>query len=416
MITSHSASILLLFVFGVCYLALKKRLATSKVYFVLLLIMGIAGIVLPLDRYVHYYSTLYNANYILLFAVLMVMTLIPWLRFDKEYCYWNTISVKDEYLGILKIIFIINILLGLFSVVYSLPYALMALSMGADDVRLYISDASFYPKNMLTTICVGIGYLTPIQILLFFISLLHTKLRKYSILLFLTSLSYLVTMLPYAARDGFIFIPLTYIFAYKVFSPSIPQKLKQKIRISALVIGGIVLFGVLFISYQRFYLNAKSGMNSFDSMIYGTWGYFFQQPYVFEQTISYDASDMGFGRRFEIINMLFDVPKLNYTLDPLTTSFGTMYAEFYNCYGWSTLIGFSFFYYASFYFLLKLHIIRRNYFSTLLVFIIYLYYTISGLFYYKMYILAVTELYLVVLASSVFFKNVLTVTKTNPNE
>lgn len=415
MITSYSASILLLSVFGLSYLVLKRKLITSKFYFVLLLIMGIAGIVLPLDKYVHYYSTVYDSVYILLFAVLVVMTLIPWLRFDKEFRNWRVISVRDKYLGHLKIIFIIDILLGLYSIVYAFPYALMALSMGVDDVRQFIADASFYPKNFMTTVCVGIGYLTPIQILLFFISLLHPALKKFSILLFVISLSYLVTMLPYAARDGFIFIPLTYLFAYKVFAPSLSISLKQKIRKYALIVGGILLCGVLFISYQRFYLSEKSGLDAFDSMIYGTWGYFFQQPFVFEQTLSYDVSYFGFGRRFELINNLLDIPKLNYSLDSLTTSFGTMYSEFFNCYGWSSLIGFSLFYYVSFFLLLRFQIKRKNYFSLLLVFIIYLYYTITGLFYYKMYLLAVTELYLVVLISSIFLSNILTVSKCNPN-
>ena len=413
MITSYSASILLLSVFGLSYLVLRRKLVTSKFYFVLLLIMGVAGVVLPLDKYVHYYSTLYDSAYIFLFAVLVVMTLIPWLKFDKEFRKWKVINVRDKYLRLLKIVFIINILLGLYSVIYAFPYALMALSMGADDVRQFIVDASFYPKNFMTTICVGIGYLTPIQILLFFISLLHPALKKFSVLLFVTSLSYLVTMLPYAARDGFIFIPLTYLFAYKIFAPSLPQPLKQKIRKYAFIVGGTLLCGVLFISYQRFYLSEKSGLDAFDSMIYGTWGYFFQQPFVFEQTLSYDASSFGFGRRFELINNLFDIPKLNYSLDSLTTSFGTMYSEFFNCYGWSSLIGFSLFYYVSFFLLLRFHIIRRNYFSLLLVFVIYLYYTITGLFYYKMYILSVTELYLVVLICSIFLSNILTVSKYN---
>lgn len=415
MISSSTASILLVLVFGTSYCFLRRYLVTSRFYFVLLLLMGTAGMVLPLDKYVNYYSTSYNIVYIILFSILVVMTLIPWLRFDNAFRSWGVMYVRNKSVGLLKLTFIINILLGLYAIVYSLPYAMMALSMGADDVRQFIVDDSFYPKNILTTICVGIGYLTPIQILLFYISLLHPNLRKYSILLLVTSLSYLVTMLPYAARDGFIFIPLTYYFMYKVFSPSMPQILKQEIRKYALVFGGAIVFGVLFISYQRFYLNAKSGLSSIDSMIYGTWGYFFQQPFVFEQTISYNVSDFGFDRRFELLSNLFNIPKHIYSLDSLTTSFGTMYSEFFNCYGWSSLIGFSLFYYISFSALLGFHIRKKRYFSILLVFIIYLYYTISGLFYYKMYLLSVTELYLVVLFSSLFISNVLSVSKSHLN-
>lgn len=415
MISSCSASILMVLIWGISYWLLKQHLVTSKFYFVLLLLMGVAGIVLPLDKYVHYYSTSYNAVYIIMFSLLLVMTLIPWLKFDKAFRNWGVIYVRDKYISTLKIVFIINIFLGLYAIAYSLPYALMAISMGADDVRQFIADDSFYPKNFFTTICVGIGYLTPIQILLFYISLLHPILRKYSIPLFITSLSYLVTMLPYAARDGFIFVPLTFFFLYRVFSPSLPEILKQKIRKCSIVLGGTIILGVLVISYQRFYLNSKSGLSSFDSMIYGTWGYFFQQPFVFEQTISYDVSDIGFGRRFELLNNIFGIPNHNYSLDSLTTSFGTMYSEFFNCYGWSSLIGFSLFYYISFSILIRFHIQNRHYLSTLLVFVIYLYYTISGLFYFKMYLLSVTELYLAVLFSSFFIGNVLAVSKSHSN-
>lgn len=413
MISSFTASVVLVLVFGLSYWLLKCRLVTSKFYFVLLFLMGAAGLVLPLDKFVHYYSTSYNATYIFLFSILVVMTLIPWMRFDDAFRNWGVIRVRDKYLGLLKFAFIINILLALYAIVYSFPYALMALSTGADEVRAFILDDSFYPKNFLTTICVGVGYLTPIQILLFYISLLHPNLKNYSILLFFASLSYLVTMLPYAARDGFIFIPLTYFFTYKVFSASIPKMLRQKMKKYAIPLGGIILFGVLFLSYQRFFLNAKSGLNPFDSMIGGTWGYFFQQPFVFEQTVSYDVANLGFGRRFELLNIVFDIPKHLYSLDFLTTSFGTMYSEFYNCYGWSSLIGFSLFYYISFSVLLGYHIERKHYLSVLLVFIIYLYYTISGLFYYKMSITSVTELYLVVLFGSLFISNVLEVSKAN---
>lgn len=412
MISSFTASVLLVLVFGLSYWLLKRHLVTSKFYFVLLFLMGAAGLVLPLDKYVHYYSTSYDSTYIILFSILVVMTLIPWLRFDDAFRNWGVIRVRDKYIGVLKVTFIINILLGLYAIVYSFPYALMALSMGADDVRLFIADNSFYPKNLWTTLSVGIGFLTPIQILLFYISLLHPNLKSYSLLLFLASLSYLVTMLPYAARDGFIFVPLTYFFTYKVFSPSISKSLKLKIKKLAMALGGLILFAVLFLSYQRFYLNAKSGLNPFDSMIYGTWGYFFQQPFVFEQTASYDVSGMGFGRRFELLNILFDIPKCRYSLDPLTTSFGTMYSEFYNSYGWGSLIGFSLFYYISFSSLLGYHIKRNHYLSVLLVFIIYLYYTVSGLFYFKMYLLSVTEMYLAIMFISLFINNVLTVSQS----
>ena len=57
--------------------------------------MGAAGIVLPLDKYVYYYSTEYNAIFILLFSVLVVMTLIPWVRFDKAFRNWGVVFEKS---------------------------------------------------------------------------------------------------------------------------------------------------------------------------------------------------------------------------------------------------------------------------------------------------------------------------------
>lgn len=60
MISSYTASVLLVLAFGISYCFLKRYLITSKFYFVLLLLMGAAGIVLPLDKYVKYYSTSYK--------------------------------------------------------------------------------------------------------------------------------------------------------------------------------------------------------------------------------------------------------------------------------------------------------------------------------------------------------------------
>ena len=413
MINSFIVSLVLMFFWGGLYIVLNRKLYTSKLYFYLLFLMGSAGIVLPLDKFVHYYTQNYNVGVILLFAFLLVFSLIPWFYFDSKLKRWGRICIKGKYVNVLKYIFIVNIILGLYSILYALPYAKLALEMGGDEVRHFIQDETLYPQNIFTTICVGIGFLTPIQILLFYLSLLDKKLWKFSLLLFLSSLSYIITSLPYMARDGFIFIPLTYFFLYKVFSKSLDEKIKHKIKRYATIIGSLVLSMFLLITVQRFFDNAKYGLSQTDSLIFGTWGYFFQQPYVFEQTIEYSTDFEGFSRRFELIENILGLPKNEFEITTLNTAFGTMYTDFYKAFGWNSLICFSLFYVISFRGLLAFLTKFQNHFSILLVFTIYIYYTISGLFYYKMFLISVTKLYLFVLCASLFMVNMLYLERKN---
>lgn len=403
MIGYKDVTVILLIVWAAAYFIFRRKFYSSKGYFFLLALMAGAGLFLDIDHFVHYYSQTYNVVNILVFAVLMVATLIPWIVFDNSFRHWHSIEIMEGSIPLFRKVFIAEILMGAYAIVYSLPYGLMALSMGADEVRLFITGGSFYPRNIFTTICVGIGYLSPIMILSFYLSLLNDNLRKFSTFLLIASLSYLFTMLPYAARDGFIFLPLTFIFLYRVFRNSIDVNIQKKIKKYSLLFGSLMLAVVLVITIDRFYSNAKSGLSSTDSLIYGTWGYFFQQPYVFDQTIQHFHDFFGFGRRFELINILLGKDNGSWDLEALTTSFGTMYSEFYSVSGWSSLLILSLFYYISFGWLIK-HL-RYNEFSQLLVFSIYLYYTITGLFYYKMFLLSVTELYLVLLCSSLFISN-----------
>ena len=407
MISSTQVSIVLIIIWGFVYYRLKKKLVTAKGYFLLLLIMGSAGLVLPMDEYIHYYSTRYGLFNTVVFAFLLIFTIIPWFYFDKHFKNWGVLKIKSSSIPFLRTLFILNIILGIYAIIYSIPYAIMALNMGANDVRQYINDDTFYPRSIWTTICVGIGYLSPLQILCYYLSLLDTRLKKFSTPLFIVSLSYLITMLPYASRDGFIFIPLTYLFLFKVFNRSLSDKSKKNIKRVTFIFGSIVLGIFLLITIQRFWDNIKGGRSSFESFIYGTWGYFFQQPYVFDQHIQYLTEFVGFSRRFELLEIIFGTPHHSFTPELLTTSFGTMYAEFYAVSGWKSLIYISLFYYISFSLLFKILFTKRNYFGILIVFSVYLYYTITGLFYYKMFLLSVTELYLFVLFGCLFINNVL---------
>ena len=122
MISSTQVSIVLIIIWGFVYYRLKKKLVTAKGYFLLLLIMGSAGLVLPMDEYIHYYSTRYGLFNTVVFAFLLIFTIIPWFYFDKHFKNWGVLKIKSSSIPFLRTLFILNIILGIYAIIYSIPY------------------------------------------------------------------------------------------------------------------------------------------------------------------------------------------------------------------------------------------------------------------------------------------------------
>lgn len=411
-----TVSIVLTIIWGLAYIKLKNHLVTSKGYFFLLLLMALAGIVLPLNRYLDLgYDPIFSLSNTILFAFLLLSALYPWLVFDKGIKGINQFIVKPIFYSYLRTAAIIMILLSVYAMAYTLPYAIIGYTMGAGEVRAYILDESILPASPLTTIAVGVGFLAPLYIVMFFLCLITPALKKYSAWMFIASLAYLVTSAPAQARDGFIMIPLTYYFVYRVFRNSLNTDAIRKLKKLIRVFIPIGLLFLLIITIDRFYKGSYESLNPIESMIAGTWGYFYQQPYVFDETIQHQVYFHGISHRFPLLGQIMNLPpSTNHILDfKFEWMFGTMYASFYSATGWPSLIIASLFFMLSWAIVLRTHLRKHNYLGLLVVFSLYLYFLISGLFYLRLSAVSVTITYLVIIALSFFLNNIIITVKND---
>lgn len=384
MISTTTVSIVVLLIWGILYTLYRKRMFSSKLYYALLLIMGSAGLFfhpLPLMGLVPENYRVWN---VILFAFLMGFTFLPWLKVDKLFRTNITFCVKDSYIGTIKRINIFLIILSLYSILYSLPYAIHATSLGADTVRTMLADDYMMPKTIFTTFAVGFASFAPVDVLMFYICLIDNRLKKYSIWLAISSMAIMVTNAASAARDAFIFIPLTYVCFYLLFKSSIEEKTKKNIKKFSIVALFLLLSVLGSITVDRFFNDRGSDRKS--SLLYGTWGYFYQQPYVFDHILDYTKTYYGFERRLKFLNGAFGIHGTEYVAtqaDRMDYMFGSMYAEFYQINGYGTLfIGF-FLYILLFNFILSSHYKKKKYFALLLSFCVYFIFTISGMFYFR---------------------------------
>lgn len=414
MISSTTVSIVVLLVWGILYTLYRKRMFSSKLFYTLLLIMGSAGLFfrpLPLMGLVPEYYNVWN---VILFALLMGFTFLPWLNVDKLFRTNITFCIKDSYIKTIKNINIFLIIVSIYSIIYSFPYAINATAMGADTVRTMLADDYMMPKTIFTTFAVGFASLAPVDVLMFYISLIDNRLKIYSVWLALASSAIMVTNAASAARDAFIFIPLTYVCFYILFRKSIADRSRKKIKkfgliallLSLTVLGGITL--------DRFYNNRGADRGS--SLLYGTWGYFYQQPYVFDHILDYTTTFYGFERRLKFLDGAFGIKSTEYVAsqaDKMDYMFGSMYAEFYQINGYSSLIIGFLLYIILFGFILSSHFKKKKYFSLLLAFSVYFVFTLSGMFYFR-YGGNESEFmfYMGILLITFFVPNYLTIRKT----
>lgn len=341
--------------------------------------MSTAGIFLDLNNNVLLWNVItneYNLLNILLFAILMLLAIIPWIRFDT-YLRKSRLSVNGKNINTLKSFYLILILLSIFCIVYCFPYAMTANKIGWNVVRIN-DDVSLLPANFLTTLCTGVATLTPVGVLLFFIGLLDSRLNKYAVAILLLPIAGIIHSMTFAARELYIYLPISFAIIYVAFKNSLSVKQKKRIKIFSAIASVFLIFLFISISTNRF------GDTGTDSFISGTWGYIYQQPYVFDQTLQFFDNYKGYSKSLSFIgNIIGDnsvKPDIVYVTE---YSFGTMYKGFYEMFGYTSLFIGALIYVSFFLAMSNLRVIRKNAFSALIVFSIFIWFTVSGIFYFR---------------------------------
>lgn len=338
--------------------------------------MASAGMILDLDSSLQYFTKTYSIYTVILFSILMLIVIIPWKIYDK----WMKnviIEVNQNYIKLIKTSLLILGILSIISILYCLPYAIKAMIMGGHEVRTG-TEGGLLPANSLTTLVSAVAGLSPFGILFFFITMLEKKLRKYSLLTLLLPIASIVHSMACAARELYIYLPITFIILYLMFFRSLSHKDTQKIkRIGMIMLIFLIIFFVT-ISISRF------GEVGSDSFISGTWGYIYQQPYVFDQNLRYFNNFYEFDRRLMFLGTLLGIGDKSYEFyDPIEWSFGTMYSEFFQMFGYKSLFIGSICYFLFFY-IMSIKSIRKNSpFTVVINFTLFIWFTISGLFYFR---------------------------------
>lgn len=361
---------------SVYYIINSKKIKSGIVYILMLYIMFFSNFLLDIT-----FDNIKIENLLLLIFLLFI-GFIPWIIFDKWVLKVESFIIPLDKIKQIKKIYLIVITASLFSIIYVFQYSLKSFSLGAAVTRDFINEGNrILPESIFTTFSVGVAACFPIITLLFFSSFLNESLRRYRFWLLISSSSYIFTSMAFTARDGIIILGVILVAYYIIFSKSIFKKailsLKKMVVISIVALSSILLI----YSIDRFY----SQDNNTKALLDGSLGYICQQPYVFDMTLRYQDNFHGFNLRFPILNKLFLIQeKPVFRQNKFETMFGTMYSEFYSVNGYMSLLILSFsfvcFYSLSFKYLIK----KNKTMGILMMFSIYLYIVISGLFYFRM--------------------------------
>ena len=409
---SFQVSLYLTVLLSIVWLLVRQYIGKNpsiNVIFVLLFLMVTPGFFFDLQT-VYFWGEVDRYN-ITLFLCLLVLTMIPWISFDKWYRKLGAITVTDKGAIFLSTVFKVVIVSCLFSYVYITPYAIKSFAIGAGDIRTQLADITVLPSSIITTFAVLISTISPFYIFFFFLSWLHPKLRKYSKWLFLCSFIYIVVSMPFMARDGYVVLPVFFLIFYLLFRNSInPADLKnvKKYFLIVVCIAGALL---LVYSISRFY--DESSNSASEEFLSGTWGYLFQQPYVFDRTLEYQEFWHGYDLRFPIFNLFEDTAPIEVVRDQdFETMFGTMLSEFYSIGGYWSLYVFTFGFIFIYYVGLKINIMNRNIFAIFMFFITYLMIEVTGLFYFRYGGISFNFLFLFLTILPVFLpRNIITIKK-----
>lgn len=375
--------LIMLAIFLPVVLMVRKKLISGWVFVFYILCMIIPSI-LDVNYIKVYNNVTINYGHTVLLICLLTLGFIPWIKFDTSLKRIKNkrIELNPKYYTTLKIIIIFLITSGIYSILYVSPYALRSLTHGAGATRALLRSGELVlPNNIFTTISVGLAAFNIYSIMFFFLANILPSLRKYRIWLLVASMSNVVQAFAFTGRDQLVVAITFFIVFYLVFSNFLSPKLNRTIKRSIFVFGGFVFAMLLTFTLDRF---SKGGSNNKDIMLRGTIGYISEQPYVFNTALEHPELNYGFERRFPLINDLTSTdspvfkPRAMYQWQ-----FATMYGEFFEMEGWTTLIFFSALF-ILFYSIGMTYLIRnRRYFGTMLLFCVYLYIQITGIFYIK---------------------------------
>ena len=365
------------------YLFIKLRKKNKNNPGVLLigiyLLGSIFSIFVDLDIALPLHNTLDdNTIYFLIYSILIAIFLIPVFKIRR-------IESVNELRFFKKNSLILNILSisAWFSILYLIPHAFIAMSSNLTDFRVEMNagEINALPKNIKTTLAVGVSSFYPIFIFLFYMSIAQKRHLFTTISMFVGGLSYVVSVLAFAGRDGFIFFILLILIFYKYFERVFDEKYILKYKKPFYVIVLLSLAVLFNISNQRF--EREGGLYS--TVHLGILGYGGMQPYIFNDYMHrFDNFNYG-NNHFHYIkkSLNIEVKEPNIAVDSIEWQFGTFLTAFYKVSGIESMLLISLIFLIIFYSLIpKINNAILPFRMIILPF--YFQFMVTGLFYFRL--------------------------------
>ena len=149
--------------------------------------------------------------------------------------------------------FVIILTLGsFFSLIFYIPVAykmltLSVLDIGAMRALINAGEHPFIQAGTLNALAKLFAFLYNIQLVFFFINIIvEKKIRSFSWLILLSSLSYVVYVLAFMGRDGFVFWLFSFVFTYLLFYNFISKAIAVRLKKLFLIV--TISFGFVFLS------------------------------------------------------------------------------------------------------------------------------------------------------------------------
>lgn len=197
----------------------------------------------------------------IVFLSLLLLYLLPFTNIRED-------KVKSIVLPNTKTLYVFSIgivCLSLFSIIYFTPVVINVFSVeNLSDARIAMTQGDLFVKETIwNTIASVSASLYTIALILFFIYRAKGTNKKMSILLLVSSFSYVFNVFAYVGRDGVVFWIFSFIGTYWLFRNYISSKDKKTIRkfFNIFLIIAIPLF--MAITFDRFSDNPLAGIISY---------------------------------------------------------------------------------------------------------------------------------------------------------
>lgn len=304
----ESITIVTIFIISyvILFLLSKPKYSFSNYLYLIYLITFVFSLIYQLK------SKIYNVKIFpsiyLYFILLMWIYPFKYLKYD--------ISIKNKnYEFKFKIYGIISSLITFYFAYYAIKSILNTPIAAA---RLILSSSSILPLNTFTYLGIIFQSIYYINIILFFISLIHNYSAKTKTLLLIGSLSNTFYVLCFFGRDGIIYWMLNYFALYYFFSKKIKREIKKRLIAFNITSFIILVMLFLFITYSRFSYGKDNPLNKIYSNIVEYGG---QQLGNFSDGFKYDIRDGSLFPQIErALNRIIPIKNKNDKYDSFNTA------------------------------------------------------------------------------------------------